>query len=251
MNFPWHLEIGIISIPLHVVLETAGIFIGFRYFLYLRNKQNDLIATPSRIWIIIGAIFGAVVGSRIIGGLENPRHMETAANTFLHFYQNTTIVGGLLGGLAGVELTKILIGEKHSSGDIFTYPLILAMIIGRMGCFSMGIYENTFGVATNSIFGTDLGDGIKRHPVALYEIAFLLLTWIGLKWISNKQVLADGGKFKLFMIFYLIFRLLLDFIKPHFTFSIGLSTIQIACAAGLIYYSWFIINYKKIFSTYT
>ena len=250
MTFPWQLQIGIINIPYHVIFETAGIFIGFRYFLYLRKKQNDTIASPNRLWIIIGAIFGAVIGSRLVGGLENPVRMADADNIFLHFYQNTTIVGGLLGGLSGVELTKMFIGEKHSSGDLFTYPLLLAMIIGRIGCFSMGVFEDTFGVSTASIFGIDLGDGLKRHPVTLYEIIFLLLLWAGLKWMEKTYMLAEGGKFKLFMISYLIFRLLLDFIKPHYTFYIGLSTIQVACVAGLLYYSYFIFNPKKIFSTY-
>jgi hypothetical protein len=67
---------------------------------------------------------------------------------------------------------------------------------------------------------------------------------------GSKYDLAEGGRFKIFMILYLVFRLLLDYIKPHYTFWFGLSSIQIACAAGLIYYSYFIINPRKIFATY-
>src|SRR5690349_16823271 len=176
--------------------------------------------------------------------------MFGASNIFLHFYQNTTIVGGLLGGLTGVEITKKFIGEKRSSGDLFTYPLILAMIIGRIGCFSMGIYEDTFGTETTSMFGMDLGDGVSRHPVAIYEIFYLLLIWLFIITTASKFDLAEGGKFKIFMILYLVFRLLLEYIKPHYSFSIGLSSIQIACVVGLTYYSYFIINPRKIFSTY-
>jgi phosphatidylglycerol---prolipoprotein diacylglyceryl transferase len=250
LTFPWQLHIGVAGIPYHVIFETAGIFIGFRYFLYLRRKHDDAIVTTNRLWIIIGAIFGAVIGSRLLGGLENPRRMFEASSVFLHFYQNTTIVGGLLGGLTGVELAKKLIGEKKSSGDLFTYPLILAMMIGRIGCFSMGVYEDTFGAETSSVFGMNLGDGLIRHPVALYEIIYLIMSWLFIGTTASKYDLAEGGKFKIFMILYLIFRLLLDYIKPHYTFSFGLSSIQIACIAGLIYYSYFIINPRKIFATY-
>lgn len=218
--------------------------------MHLRGKQSDHINTSNRLWIIIGAIFGAVAGSRIIGGLENPDHLFNSDNVFLHFYQNTTIVGGLLGGLAGVEIMKRLINEPKSSGDLFTFPLILAMIIGRIGCFSMGVSEETYGVETLSIFGLDLGDGIARHPVTLYEIAFLIFLWIGLKWMDRHYTLADGGRFKLFMISYLLFRLSLDFLKPHFTFSFGLSTIQVACLIGLAYYSYFVLKPKTIFTSY-
>ena len=48
--------------PLHAVLETLGIFVGFRYFLYLRKKNGDVIEEPNRIWIVIGALFGATKG---------------------------------------------------------------------------------------------------------------------------------------------------------------------------------------------
>lgn len=55
--------------------------------------------------------------------------------------------------------------------------------------------------------------------------------------------------FKIFMIGYLFFRFLLDFIKPHFIFSFGLSTIQVVCLAGLIYYYRYIIAPKKLLIT--
>ncbi len=68
--------------------------------------------------------------------------------------------------------------------------------------------------------------------------------------IRKKIALENGALFKLFMIAYLFFRFLLDFIKPHYTFSFGLSTIQIACLAGLIYYLPYIIQPKKLTIAY-
>ena len=80
----------------------------------------------------------------------------------------------MLGGLAGVELIKKTIKEKLASGDLFTYPIILALIIGRIGCFSMGVYEETYGSPTSLPWGMNFGDNILRHPVCLYEIIFLI-----------------------------------------------------------------------------
>jgi len=48
------------------------------------------------------------------------------------------------------------------------------------------------------------------------------------------------------MIAYCMFRFLLDFIKPHYTFGVGLSTIQLTCLAGLIYYYRYMIHPKKL-----
>ena len=231
---------------LHTITELLGLFIGFRYYLHLKKIHGDHINSSNRLWIVIGATLGSFIGSRLIGGFENPVGLIQSKNTFIYFYSNKTIVGGLLGGLAGVELIKKLIKEKYSSGDLFTYPVILALIIGRIGCFSMGIYEETYGLPTSLPWGMNLGDNVPRHPVCLYEIIFLIILWIWLLHIERKHVFQIGARFKFFMISYLCFRFLLDFIKPHYTFSFNLSTIQIACLAGLVYYYRYILHPKKL-----
>jgi len=175
LKFPIYIEVGPAKILLHVVFEVLAFFIGFRYFLWLRKKRGDAIKTPNRTWIIIGAIIGALIGSRLIGGLENPTQITKENNLLFYFYQNKTVLGGFLGGLTGVEIVKKIIKEKGASGDLFVYPIILALIIGRMGCFSMGIYEETYGTVTTLPWGMNLGDGLIRHPVSLYEIIFLLV----------------------------------------------------------------------------
>jgi len=246
LHFPVQLHIGTTAIPLHSLLETLAFFAGFRYFTYLRKRQGDNIAAANRSWIFIGAIFGALLGSRLIGGLEDPVQLLHSHSILLHFYENKTVLGGFLGGLLGVELVKKCIGETKASGDLFVYPLLLALIIGRVGCFSMGVYEATYGTATTLPWGMNLGDGLSRHPVTLYEIIFLLLLWAGLRRAGNKWELAPGARFKLFMIAYALFRFLLDFIKPVYIFGIGLSTIQLTGLAGLLYYYRYIIHPSKL-----
>ena len=249
MHFPVTIEIGSIKILLHAILEPLGMFIGFRYFLMLRKAKGDTIENGQRLWIIIGAIFGALIGSRLVGGFEDPAALFKSGNPLVYIYQNKTVVGGFLGGLFGVELIKKLVKEKQSSGDLFTYPMILALIIGRIGCLSMGVYEETYGLPTNLFTGMKLGDGIYRHPVSLYEIFFLIILWISMIQIEKRYTLTDGGRFKIFMITYLFFRLMLDFIKPHYTYSFGLSTIQLVCIGGLIYYNRYLIQPKKLIFT--
>ncbi len=246
MHFPVTIHLGKLQFPLHAVTETLGIFVGFRYFLWLRKKQTDIIETSNRIWILIAAIFGALVGSRLIGGLEDIHALAKAPNKLLYFYQNKTVLGGFLFAVWSVELAKWLIGEKKASGDLFVYPMILALIVGRIGCFSMGVYEETYGSLSSLPWAMNLGDGLLRHPVTLYEILFLILLWIVLKQL-DKYTLANGAKFKLLMMTYLLFRLLLDFIKPHYTFNIGLSTIQITCVIGMVYYVRYFINPRLLF----
>lgn len=242
MHFPYSIEIGKDTVLLHGAFEAVGIFIAFRYYLWLRKKEGDRIPKMHRVWIIIGAAFGAVLGSRIIGTCENIPEWYPHQLSWGYFWGNKTLVGGLVGGLAGVEIIKKLIKEKNTSGDLFVYPLLLGMIIGRIGCFTAGIYEETYGVPSTLPWAMDLGDGIYRHPVTLYEIVYLILVWICLKVIQKKYILEQGALFKMFLISYLIFRLLLDTIKPGWRYFGGLGTIQLTCIAGLLYYIRYLVN---------
>ncbi len=236
MHFPVEISFGNTKIPLHAITEIAAFFIGYRYYSYLKKMQGDSIVSENRLWILIGAIFGALLGSRLVGALENPPALFNAKYIWLYIYSNKTVLGGFLGGLFGVELIKKMIGEKHSSGDLFTYPIILALIIGRIGCFSMGVYEETYGTVTTFFTGMNLGDALLRHPVSLYEIVFLILLWIGLIQVEKKYTLAEGARFKIFMVAYCVYRFSQEFIKPSYPVLIGLSTIQITAIIGLLYY---------------
>lgn len=214
--------------------ETLAYFIGYRYYSYLRRNTTDLISSNDRLIIFIGAAFGAFVGSHVVGVFENP--VLLSHFNIIYFMGNKTIVGGMLGGLIGVELVKKQIDVTVSSGDLMVYPLILAMIIGRLGCFLAGLDDGTFGTASNLPWAINFGDGIRRHPTNLYEILFWLMLWILLKLVEQKYTFADGAKFKLFMVSYLLFRLMVEFIKPAYFFGFGLSVIQLVCIAGILYY---------------
>ena len=119
---------------------------------------------------------------------------------------------------------------------------MFAIIIGKIGFFLTGIYEETYGIPTDSVFGMHLGDQYLRHPVALYEIVFLIVLWLGLKYIQNLKKYPSGFIFQLFMISYFIFRLLLDFIKPRVELAGNLGTIQLVCICMIIYYIYSIKN---------
>lgn len=222
-----------IKINIHLILEYLAFFIAFRYYIMLRKRSTDRISSNNRLSIIIGAVFGALFLSRIVAFLENPiLHYQ---QSWIAILNNKTIMGGLFGGLLGVELAKKIIGEKQSSGDLFTLPIIIGIIIGRIGCFLAGTKEFTYGIKTSFVFGLDLGDGIIRHPIALYEVVFLLFLFITIKGLENRN-LENGMRFKIFMISYFLFRFIIEFIKPNAFLVLGLSSIQFLCLLCLAYY---------------
>lgn len=236
MQFPIEIAIGSFKFNLHMVMETLGYFLGYRLFAFLRKRQVDVIDARNRIWIIVGAAAGGLVFSRLIGALEDPFAWAHSAHPILYLYASKTIVGGLLGGLLGVEVIKKIIGERSSSGDLFTYPLLFALALGRVGCFSMGVHEPTFGLPSSLPWAMDLGDGLRRHPVALYEILFLGFLAGLMLLLERRWRFRNGLRFQFFMIGYLAWRLGIECIKPSLHLWLGLGTIQIVCILGLAYY---------------
>lgn len=250
-SFPVVVSLFGSDIFLHTLLESVGIFVGMRFYYYLKRKSNEKVPLTVSLAVLLGATLGALIGSKLIGNLEDPLPLLNGEVPFDIFWHSNTIVGGLAFGLLGVELAKKTVHYKHSTGDLMVYPLITAMIIGRIGCFSMGVYEETYGIATHSIFGMNLGDGLFRHPVSLYEIAFLLFLAIFLLFVWKSNYYYSGLLFQLFMLSYFSFRFLLDFIKPRIVLFSDLGTIQMVCLFVIIYYLYLIkkeyfFNVKRV-----
>jgi len=221
----------------HYIFETLAFIVGIRVYYYLKKGIVDPISDDNRLWIMLGAMLGALLGSRIIAILETPEILPKL--TFMILYQSKTIVGGLLGGLFGVEAMKKIIRINIASGDIYVVPILVALIIGRIGCFSMGIDEPTFGIPTHLFSGMNLGDGISRHPIMLYEMLFLLVLYVLFN-ILKKKNMINGDRFKLFMVLYFLFRFLIEFLKPYHALFLNLSSIQWSALFIFVYYYKFI-----------
>jgi phosphatidylglycerol:prolipoprotein diacylglycerol transferase len=240
MQFPVFIPIGPLILHPHFVFESLAYFIGFRLYLLTRNREK--LPPPQALWIIAGAAVGGALGSKLLFWLEDPFLTAIHWDDPAFLMGGKTIVGGLLGGLIGVEWTKKRIGVTRSTGDDMALPLATGIAIGRIGCFLTGLSDHTYGTPTAGPFGVDFGDGIRRHPTQLYEIVFLLLLGFVLYRLGRLQrkgnvMLPNGAIFQLFMFGYLAFRLAVDAIKPTPHPFAGLNNIQLACIAGLLYYA--------------
>lgn len=242
MYYPLEIHIGAGRIPAHLLFEMLAYTLGYQLYVRQRARSHDLISDENRMWIFLGAAAGALVGSHLLGILENPAYL--AHLDWRIWLGNKTIVGGLLGGLIGVEWTKKIIGVSTSSGDLMTYPLMLGLAVGRVGCHFAGLTDGTHGDPSTLPWAIDFGDGVPRHPVSLYEVAYLAGLAAFIFW-QEKSVahlrgvshLPDGLRFKMFMAGYLMWRLVVEFIKPVWVLpGVGISPIQVAAVAGLVYY---------------
>ncbi|CAN5575537.1 prolipoprotein diacylglyceryl transferase [soil metagenome] len=232
MQFPVYFHVFGYSLHPHVVMELLAYTLGFQFYLLLRRRQiQPTVPIEKNLWIIVGAIFGALVGSKILAWLESPQEYAAVIGTPA-MLGGKTIVGGLLGGWAGVEIAKKRLGVTQSTGDLFVFPLAMGICIGRIGCFLTGLPDHTDGNLTNVPWAVDFGDG-PRHPTQLYEIAFIAILAILLA-IRYKLVYTNGRTFRLFLSGYLLFRVAVEFLKPSYKPYLGVSMIQIASLIGAI-----------------
>ena len=222
--------------PVHALFEVTAFAVAA--WVYGRGRRADVLPEQTRGVIVAGAAVGALVGSRLLALLEHPGLLDGAgpARTVLLLYATKTIVGGLLGGLVGVELVKAWIGERRRSGDAFVYPLVAAIAVGRVGCHLAGVADGTAGLPTDAPWGLDQGDGVPRHPMALFEIGVVLAVGAVLTVLERRRPLRPGVRFALFMTGYLAWRLGAELLKPVVPLALGLSAIQWACALGLLQY---------------
>jgi phosphatidylglycerol---prolipoprotein diacylglyceryl transferase len=224
----------------HAVFEAAALTIGAFYYRWLQQRAGvslGALMEGGRFAVLLGCIFGAALGNKLVFWIEMPQLLPLYWNKPEVWFAGQSVVGGLLGGLIGVELAKKLSGVRSSTGDAFVFPVLLGLMIGRVGCFVAGLEDGTFGVPTNLPWGIDFGDGIPRHPTQLYEIVFVAVLWLVLRRQRAGWSAQPGLMFKVMLSSYLLWRLLVDSLKPvPFDYVFGWSGIQLVCAIALSIY---------------
>jgi prolipoprotein diacylglyceryltransferase len=238
MTFPVQVELFGLRLHPHVVFETLAYFAGARFY-FAARKSAGRAGTPAlpletNLWILVGCVFGAWAGSKLLAWAEMPGHyLALAQNDPAALLGGKTIVGGLLGGWAGVEFAKRICGVTRSTGDLFVWPLAIGNAIGRLGCFFTGLADHTYGVATTLPWGVDFGDGVARHPTQIYESIFVVMLAAAIATSLRGRELPPGARFRLYFAGYFAFRFFVEFLKPRETPLAGLSAIQVASLAGV------------------
>ena len=229
-----------IAAVVHAAFEYAGIAGGAA--LYRRARQHagqGGLTQRGGFAVVVGLLLGAAIGNKAVFMVERPEVWQQLMQGSLAL-PGQSIVGGLLGGLIGVELAKKLSGQSRSAGDPMVWPIALGVVVGRIGCFAAGLHDDTFGLPTTLPWGMDFGDGLMRHPTQLYDIgAVLLLAYA----VHGRFSAVPGLAFKLFLAGYLAWRFFVDGLKPvPHAYAFGLSGIQWVCVIALIVYAPFVVR---------
>jgi phosphatidylglycerol:prolipoprotein diacylglycerol transferase len=199
-------------------IKRAGYLKGYVAKRTLRDDPGYFL------WLAIGALVGAYFfGSFNLGlaGIWTLGH---------------SIAGAIAGGVVAVEGYKLVRGICGSTWLPFVGPLALGIAIGRLGCFFAGLPDYTYGVATHLPWGVDFGDGLRRHPVQLYEsaamLAFLIIYLIALH--RRSEFFLRNG-FYLFVGWYALQRFAWEFLKPYPTLMGPFNLFHLICFSMFAY----------------
>ena len=182
--------------------------------LLLRRFQERLPLTGlEKLGLGIGGFCGAMLGAKLPFILAEWPHVWDMGVWFAH---GKTIMCGLVGGYFGVELAKWTMDIRIKTGDTFAAPVAAAVAIGRLACFSAGC---CYGAPTTLPWGVRFPTALDapaafRHPTQLYEAMFHAMAAILLAWLT-KHGYFRGQLIKLYLISYLVYRFLSEFIRPE------------------------------------
>jgi phosphatidylglycerol:prolipoprotein diacylglycerol transferase len=226
----------------HFLLEAGAYVIGAQVYWRAAATHPLPPRRGDRLALLAGAVCGALIGSKLLHVAE---HLPALwlANDWSLWLGGKSLLGGLLGGTMGVEIVKHHLGWSRPTGDAWVPALAVGIVIGRIGCQVSGLWDLTYGTPTALPWAWDYGDGIGRHPTALYEMVCVALLWAGVsRWVPP----ARGARFAAFLLGYCGIRFVLEFLKPPFgeeqtavlpaALYAGLTAIQWAAVIGGAYF---------------
>lgn len=214
--------------PAYAVLMAAGILIGAVYWYRRSQGQNDLLL------IYLGALVGGFAGAKVAYLLAEGWLEWERPDRWLRWATGKSVLGGLLGAYAGVEITKHLTGHKHSTGDAFAVIVPVGILLGRAGCYLNGC---CLGKPAAGVFAARDVSGIPRWPAPFVEGAFQVVVLVVILLLQRRGLLRDR-LFFFYLVAYGVFRFAHEFMRDTPRIIAGVSGYQIIAlgmaALGLV-----------------
>ncbi len=173
-------------------------------------------------------VAGAAPGAWLAGSLNTLRGSTAVLSH--------SVVGALVGAVVGVELYKAARGVRGSTGGVFVGSFALGCAVGRWGCLFSGLPDMTYGAPTGLPWAVELGDGVGRHPVQVYEslsMALFLAAWLAGLAVRAPWAMRRG--FYVLCIVYGAQRFAWEFLKPYPRVVGPFNLFHLLCAGLVVY----------------
>ena len=246
--YPEILKIGPITIYSYGLMAA----LGFLLCGYLLERELQRVGKKKELAgsIIVAAIIGGIVGSKIYYIILNPQLLKEDFLGTVFSGAGLVWYGGLIGGFLTVTW---YIRRKNLSfflvSDLMAPLLLLGQAMGRVGCFLSG--DGCYGPPADVPWAMSFPNGVvpttqKVHPTPLYDTIFLLTLFFVL-WSIRKKDFKPGTIFGLFGIFIGVERFITEFWRtdPKYIFGV-LSQAQMISILLIIGGALYIVYVNKI-----
>ena len=195
----------------YIIGILIGWFLSKRIFISnkeLRDKFDDYIT-----YLILGIIIGGRLGYVLFYNFEY--YMNNFTDIFKVWQGGMSFHGGLL----GIVFVSILFAKKNNHNpfkylDVVAIVAPIGIFFGRIANF---IKSELYGIETKLPWGVKFLkiDNLSRHPSQIYEAIFegIILLFILLYFRKKGFMKSPGIISGLFLIFYSIFRFLIEFLR--------------------------------------
>ena len=191
-----------------------------------RSKRD-----PGLLPVYLGALGGAFLGAKLVYLFAEGWRDWPMPDRWLRLATGKSVLGGLLGGYAGVEGMKWLTGYRRSTGDLFALIAPLGIALGRVGCWLQGCCLGR--PTTMKLLAARDVAGMARWPSAQVELVFQLTVFALLLALRNDPRFR-GRLFFLYLAAYGAFRFAHEFVRETPLLMAGLSGYQLTAAAMMV-----------------
>tara|TARA_Y100000741_G_scaffold183542_1_gene139478 strand:+ start:1696 stop:2472 length:777 start_codon:yes stop_codon:yes gene_type:complete len=247
-NFdPVAFQVFSLEIRWYSLAYIFGLIFGWIYcnkiLIHDQNKKNqfdDYIA-----YIIIGIIIGGRLGYVLIYNpmyyLENLIEIPMIWNGGMSFH----------GAVIGVIFSTYLFSKKNNESIFYYLDLValtspIGIFLGRIANF---INSELYGRETDLIWSVKFIqiDNLNRHPSQIYEAIFEgIILFVLLNFLYNRLLKKNGLISSLFIIFYSLFRFLIEFTRePDAHLGLIFLNISLGQILSIIFFILGIILFYK------
>jgi phosphatidylglycerol:prolipoprotein diacylglycerol transferase len=208
--------------PQRVFAYAVGIA-AFAIMARRRGIATDGIAVLASAGLLGGAL-GAQVLQSALGGIPGK-----------------SLLGGVAAGYVAGVYAKRRLGIRRPTGDLFAVALAAGEAVGRLGCFFAGC---CYGKVTTVAWAV-YDHGAWRHPTQLYSALAAAATLGVLVVVERRRALPENGLFYVQGVLLCTSRFAIDFVRDVPVVIAGLTTAQLACAAGVTFFGWRLIRLMR------